>query len=79
MKYPYEVGERVRSVTTITEGGDDGTPDLTADFPHVDYVHSEAGGLGRVVDITDGNATVSFDFRGSATVVAPEEIELALD
>jgi hypothetical protein len=62
------VGDRVRAITQIAESdfNDAGT-----------WVHANIGDLGHVVHISEaGFPTVRFDKTGTATVVAPSEIEL---
>ena len=68
------VGDRVRALKQIMEGGAVGNPDAT--FPQPGYIHAERGDKGTVghVEINDAY-TVIFDHTGTATVVLRCEID----
>ena len=81
-KYPFERGTCVRALKTITEGGDNSPPDLSADYPEPGYIHALKGEIGYVVSVDPIYnekhkfiPTVRFKRTGTATIVGEDEVE----
>ena len=79
MKYPFKVGQKVRAIRQVTEGGGciEGKPG--AKFPEAAYIHAEEGDLGCVEGIDDETPTVRFCRTETATIVGKDEVEAAED
>jgi hypothetical protein len=75
-KESRKVGQRVRALVRVTEGGIAG--DKTAKFPAPSYIHAEPGDAGVVIDIHNDMPTVRFDKTLTASLVAWSEITLEM-
>ena len=89
-KYPYSVGTVVCATKTITEAGEllgdsEATfwrdPDDHSKGTNGNYIHAVVGDIGKVEHIDDPKhptPTVRFARTGTATIVGPDEISLAV-
>jgi hypothetical protein len=73
----YKVGQRIRALKTVTEGGWDCPGDIGAKFPSPNYIHAQKGDLGCIEYVDqDGMPTAKFCRTETSTIVADEEIEV---
>ena len=76
-----KVGNTVRAIKRITEGGGKGNPgDPDAKFPDRNYIHAEPGELGTIEHLEEDKSgsypTVRFKRTGTSTIVHDSEIEI---
>ncbi len=73
----YKVGQRIRALKTITEGGCDCPGDVRAKFPSPNYIHAQPGDLGCIMYVTeDGIPDAQFCRTHTGTIVTDDEIEV---
>lgn len=72
----FVVGQKVRALKEVTEGGEGHDGDPAAKFPEANYIHAREGELGEIEGIDDDYPTVRFEPSGTATLVGSGEIEV---